>query len=461
MSLHLFIPSINEILALLIKSHASSGGTVLLSRAGKVWNNPSTKSIINAWHPKDVAGKLLQNSFLELCDGGDGGKMAVFMACSLIKSFYRLSVSEDYQEKSVKKSLFSVLDQIEGLPSNEDVLIKVGLQSGLDIEDVKSVAQSISLSGSSSSHISLEKWEGVGCEVIQTDSFLANLKIHSDKEVYLKGAMFVLFQKPLFEVKEIVPVMEFMSSFEGRPLVVIAPMVGGGALKTINLNRNKGVLEAYACDAPRVTWSEGWLEDMASFTGATVYNTSFDSEFKPVFFGSALEVVLNYNEMVVTPYDEHAERTSDRADFLLKEADLSPFPHTQDTLRKRANALNGTLVRLKVGGVTESESRWRRVLIEKALISMSDVNRSGYVKGSIPCLYNIETNNPILERALKSPFNVVCHNLGKAVNDKTVWESPLLYELFPASRLSNLITKAVSVATTIGSVSHIVEKEKR
>lgn len=461
MSLHLFIPSIDEILSLLIKSHASSGGTVLLSRGGRVWNNPSTKSIINAWHPKDVAGRLLQNAFLELCDGGDGGKMAIFMACSMLKSFHRTSLYGNPKDQNVKKNLPNVLKQINAIPSDEESLIKIGVQSGLDIDSVSKVAESISLSGAASSHISLEKWEGVGCEVVQSDSFIAQLKIHYDGEMYLKGAMVAIFSNPVFEVKDVVPIMEFMGSFEGRPLLIIAPMVGGAALKTINLNRNKGIVEAYACDAPRITWSEGWLEDIASFTGATVYNSSHYPEFLPEFFGSALEVLLNYKEIILTPYDEHIDRTSERADFLLREADICPFPHTADTLRKRANALTGTLVRLKVGGVTNSEAQWRRVLVEKALISMSDTNSGGYVKGSIPCLYNMKTDNPILERALKSPFNVVCHNLGKAVNDKTVWESPLLYELFPALRLSNLITKAVSVATTIGSVSHIVEKEKR
>jgi len=461
MSLHLFIPSIDEVLSLLIKSHASSGGTVLLSRGGKVWNNPSTLSILNAWQPKDVAGRLLQNSFLEICAGGDGGKMAVFMACSMLKSFHRTNLYANPDGKNVKKHIPEVLGQINPMPSDEESLIKIGLQSGLDIEAVRSVAESISLSGAASSHISLEKWEGVGCEVAQSDSFTAQLKIHYDGEIYLKGAMVAIFSKPVFEVKDVVPVMEFMSSFEGRALVIIAPMIGGAALKTINLNRNKGVVESYACDAPRVTWCEGWLEDIAAFTGATVYNPAHHPEFLSEFFGSALEVLLNYKEFIITPYDDHINRASERSDFLLREADICPFPHTADALRKRANALTGTMVRLKVGGVTDSEAKWRRVLVEKALISMSDTNSGGYVKGSIPCLYNMKIENPILERALKSPFKVVCHNLGKAINDRGVWDSPLLYELFPASRLSILISKAVSVATTIGSVGHIVEKEKR
>jgi hypothetical protein len=253
--------------------------------------------------------------------------------------------------------------------------------------------------------------------------------------------------------------MEYMGSFKGRPLVVIAPMVGGKALQAIKMNNHKGTLEVYACDAPRVIWGKGWLDDFASFTGATVVDQKYE-KFKPEFYGSAINTVLNYHEMIVDPYDDHVDKTANRSEELLKEAESCPHPHTQDLLRKRANALNGTLVRLRVGGTTEAEARWRRVLAEKCLISMMDAKVNGYVKGAIPTLYNIETGNEYLDRALKAPFKVVCHNLGKAENDSSVWDIKELYEPFPVGRLIELLDKSISIATTLGSVGHIVRSKK-
>jgi len=251
-----------------------------------------------------------------------------------------------------------------------------------------------------------------------------------------------------------------MGGFEGRPLVVVAPMVGGDALKMINLNRNKGVLEAYAVDAPKVTWGKGWLDDLASFTGASVFDPEMESAFQTEFFGSAMGVLLNYQEMFVYPYDDHAEGTALRAETLLREASESAHPHTQDSLRSRANALTGSLVRLKVGGVTEAEGRWNRVLAEKALLSMSDAVRNGYVEGVIPYLARLETGNPILDQALKSPLQVVARNMGLNHTDPFIWDVPEMWEPFPFGRLLQILDKAVSVATMISSIGMIVHKTK-
>lgn len=459
MSLSLFIPSIEEVLSLLIKSHASNGGTVLLSRANKIWNNPSTKSILNAWNPKDIPGRLLQTSLLELCGNGDGNKAIVMFVCSMLKELIRDEErSHPYLTNSIQKELPSLLSQIKPYETSPEDLIDIGLQSGLELEVVKKISEALTLSGASSAHISLEKGDGVGCEVIESDSLVSSLKVHNQKEVYLKGAMFALFSEPVSKIEQVIEPMEMMGSFENRPLVIVAPMVGGQALATINLNRAKGVVECYACDAPRVIWGAGWMEDLASFTGATVFNKNYYSKYQVEFFGSASEVVLNNNEMIVTPYEDHAERTSLRADELLKEAESCPHFHSQDLLKKRANALMGTLIRLKVGGVTESDARFRRVLVEKSLISMSDATRNGCVRGLVPVMYNLETSNPILSKSLRYPFTVICKNLNLPYRE--VLELPVLYEPFPAGRIRELITKAISITITLGSVQCFIGVKK-
>lgn len=457
MSLALFIPTINELSALLVSSHASSGGTVLMSRNNKIWNNLSAKSIINAYTPPTHA-KIIQTSFLEMCKSGDGCKLGAFIVISLLRSFHRVygEVHPKITEE-VKQAGRSI--KLTSYDSSKNILKEIGLQSKLDSESIDQISEAIYLAGSLSSHVSLEKWDGTGCEVVETESFHATLKVHHDKETYLKGPMFALFNKPLFQVEHILDALEYMGSFEGRPLVIVAPMIGGKSLQTIKMNNHKGTLDVYACDAPRVIWGKGWLDDFAAFTGATVCDPTYE-KFKVEFYGSAMETVLNYNEMIVDPYDDHVDTTANRVDELLREAESCPFPHTQDQLRKRANALNGTLVRLRVGGATEAEARWRRGLAEKALISMMDAKANGYVKGAIPTLYNLETGNPYLDRALKAPFKVVCHNLGKAENDSSVWDVEELYEPFPIGRMIELLDKSISIATTLGSVGHVVRSKQ-
>ena len=233
MSLSLFIPTINELSSLLVKSHASNGGSVLMSRNNKIWNNLSAKSIINAYRPP-IHSRIIQTSFLELCHSGDGCKWGVFLATSLLRSFHR-AYGEVHPNITgeVKRNVDKAIDQITSLESNKEILRQIGLQSEIDEETVDKVSDAIYLAGSLSSHVSLEKWEGTGCEVIETESFHASLKVHHDKEAYLKGTMFALCSRPVFEVEHIIETLENMGSFEGRPLVIIAPMIGGKALQTI------------------------------------------------------------------------------------------------------------------------------------------------------------------------------------------------------------------------------------
>jgi chaperonin GroEL len=457
--LHSLIPSINELLRLLEVSHASKGGTVLLQRSNSVWNNPSSQSILNAWGTKH---RIIQTSFLEIASGGDGGKLGCFIAGSLIRQMAKLvdPPAHPVTTQRVSQAWSALSPALRSKESSEEVVLQIGARSELDPSAVKEVASAIYLAGSMSSHVALEKYTGVGCEVDVSEALHSRVKVHLDKEENLKGAMFALFSRPVFHVKHILGALEQMGGFEGRPLVLIAPMIGGEALKTINLNRHKGVLEAYAVDAPRVTWGRGWLDDLASFTGATVFDPEIESDFQTMCFGSALEVLLNYQEMFVYPYEDHAETTAERAESLLREAEETPYPHSQDLLRSRANALTGSLVRLKVGGNTEAEARWNRVLAEKALLSMSDAVRNGYVEGAIPLLASIETGDPLLNEAFKYPLKVVAKNLGMNHTDPRLLDIEELYDPFPFGRLLQVLDRAVSVATTIASVGKVVYQKR-
>ena len=231
-------------------------------------------------------------------------------------------------------------------------------------------------------------------------------------------------------------------------------------LATLKRNREEGVVEAYAIEAPLVTWGKGWLEDVGAFTGATLFDPYLYSEFKLEFFGSAREITLKQGEMIIEPYDDHAEVTGRRIEQLLYEANNSPHSHTQDLWRKRASMLGGTLIRVKVGGVTEAEARLKRSKTEKALLNMNLMLKNGYVDGAIPILANIQGIHPIVDRALISPLRVVGMNKNTVNLDSVLSSYNCLYEPFPTERLLNLVRSSFSVATTLCSVAKIIRSKK-
>lgn len=458
MSFHTLIPAIKQVEQILLSAHKAKGTTVLMQRGGSIWNNPSAKSILNAWHyPNPTIQNIVQYNLLEVCGNGDGAKTACLLSTGLLKSFARMYESpHPTYTNQVDRAVLEAIKDIKPLPSSESVLVEIGMESSLDRESVEKVAEALNLSGGLATHITLEKGIGVGCEVIESEALHSSVRIHTDKEAYLKGPMFALSSQPLKDLNQVVPIMELMGGFEGRPLVLVAPFISGQALKTIQLNRHKGVLDCHAVEAPRVIWGMGWMEDFAAFTGGHVHQPNLDGEFKAEFFGSAFECVLNFTEMITYPYDDHAEKTAERAELLLREAQESPHTHTQDLWRQRANALTGSLIRLKVGGHTEAEGRVRRVQTEKALLSMSDALKNGYVEGALPTLYKIETSSPTLNEALKEPLRVVARNAD--LTEDQLLSRDELYQPFPAGRLASILRKSISVATSLASVEVIISR---
>ena len=356
------------------------------------------------------------------------------------------------------KDLPFVLEQIRNLsfPSTTDALLQVGEDN--DEELNRKVCEAVELSGGG--HISLEKYDGTEVVCEHTESYMTDV-IYSDHTTdrVLKGSMVAIFNDRLTYFSEVQECMELSAgTFAGRPLLIVTPMASKEVKGGVIQNDKGGVVECVVIEVPRVTWASGWLEDLASYTGATLFDSKLFSEFDSSMFGSAKEITLQTDKMVIDPYEDHIDRTADRADFLLSEARSIPHPHTQDLWRKRASALVGSLVRVKVGGVTDSEARVRRNNAEKVILSMSDLYLNGYVEGAIPTLADLKCESYAMERALKSPFRVLCHNLNTYTEDPSVLS--VAKHPFPTGRLCTLIEKSVSIAETLSIVEMILPPTK-
>ena len=454
MSFHIFIPDIKELTTLLSLSHASSGRSVLIQRNNTVWANLSAKTTLNQWTPRN---RVVQTSYMEVVGQGDGGKLGAFITSSLIFELARQQEHRFPQVLEEIKSLLPVVTQeiiSRSHPSSTKDLILLSE----DLPFGEELASACIMSGGES-HISLENYEGTGCEVLQTESLRVELPTpYIEEQISLKGSMVTLFSQRIHKFEQIKDCLEQMGSFPNRPLLIVAPMIQGEALATLKRNREEGYVECYAVETPHVTWGRGWLDDFASFTGATVIQPFLHKKFEVEHYGSAKEITIRPNEMIVEPYEDHAEITAERIDILLKEASESPHTHTQDLWRKRASELAGSLVRVKIGGTTEAEARLNRNKSEKIIVSMGDMLKNGHVMGSIPILNDIRTGHDILDKALSAPLRVVARN--KEVLAERALEIEELYLPFPVGRLVEIIEKSISIATTLCSVGAIVYSRK-
>lgn len=436
-----YIDDLKEISYLLLSSYAN-GKNVVLSRNKELFINPSAKSTLLAWEKN----KYVRGFLYEICGEGDGCKTAIFVLYSLLSSLHKLPKPKpiSFGELDVQVSNATREDLVKISPDLPDVLYDALLTNGTDI------------------HISVEVGERVDLEVIHSEGFIAKCPTPRwEKEVSLKGPMVAMISRPIHKVEEITPILENL--IEGRPIVIIAPYYSQQVLDMITLNRNKGVIEAYAIETPKVTWSYEWLKDLESFVGGEV-QVEHHSEFKIEWYGSAYEVKIKLDEVIFEQYEDKVELTSKRIDRLNYEADhlTSDLYFMREQLKQRVSALSGSLIRVKVGGVTEVEARNRRTVIEKEIQTLVSAVKGGVIReGFVLALYKLGSfaRDPIVNKAFQAPLSYVMTNV--RVENMRDLDFKKLCIPFPVIRFRELMSKVESIANVWSSIGSKVNKSKK
>ena len=272
--------------------------------------------------------------------------------------------------------------------------------------------------------------------------------------------MVAMVSRPINKIEEITPILENL--IEGRPLVIVAPYYSKQVLDVITLNRNKGVIEAYPIETPKVNWSNEWLKDLESFVGGEV-QVEHHKEFKVEWYGSAYEVKIKNNEVIFEQYDDKVELTSKRIDRLNYEADhlTSDLYFMRELLKQRVSALSGSLIRVKVGGITEVEARNRRTKTEKMIQTLVSAVRGGVIKEGLVLYCNelsSQYTDDVLSKSLRVPLKAIMDSVRVSSVDDIDMDK--LRVPFPYLRFRELMGKVESIVNIWSSIGLDITKSK-
>ncbi|MDD2472968.1 MULTISPECIES: chaperonin GroEL [unclassified Methanoculleus] len=238
----------------------------------------------------------------------------------------------------------------------------------------------------------------------------------------------LLTDRKISSLKQMVPILETAAG-EGRPLLIVAEDVDGEAQAALILNIIRGSLKACAVKAPGFgDERKAILEDIAVLTGATVVSEDRGMKLENVtrqVFGTAHTVKVDGEKTLIVGGKGDRKALEDRMRLIESQINITDSELKKDDLRKRLGNLGGGVAVIKVGAVTETELKEKKMRIDDALNATKAAVEEGVVAGggvtlfrSIGALDKLQFEDDrkigvsIVRRSLEEPVRQIAKNAG-------------------------------------------------
>jgi chaperonin GroEL len=248
-------------------------------------------------------------------------------------------------------------------------------------------------------------------------------------ETELEDPYILIVNSKISNNNEFLPVVEKVLQ-AGKPLMVIAEDVEGGALQTLVVNKIRGTFKSVAVKAPGFgDRRKAQLADIAVLTGGQVITEEVGLKLENTeldMLGRARKVVVTKDDTTIVDGQGDAEAISGRVNEIRNEIERTDSDYDREKLQERLARLAGGVAVIKAGAATEVELKERKHRIEDAVRNAKAAVEEGIVAGGGVAL--LQAGGPafekldlegdeaigarIVRRAIEEPLKQIAENAG-------------------------------------------------
>ncbi len=375
---------------------------------------------------------------------GDGTTTATLLAQSIIhrgidaveKGANPVFVRQGI-EKAGKEVASKLLEESRPVDTNEDIESVATISSG-DAEIGHLIAEAMEKVGKNGV-ITVDDSKGIEDELSVTqgmefDKGYISPYMVTDREkmiAELDDAYVLVTDQKISNVQDLVPLLQANIDAGNKPILIIADDLDADVTSTIVVNKLRGTFNVVAVKAPEFGDAQkAALQDIVIMTGAKFISKDLSMEIKNVTMedlGKVKKATIKKDKTTLVGGEGSKKEINDRISELAHQHEVATSDYDKKALAKRIAKLSDGVAVLKVGALTESELKDKKLRIEDALNATKAAVSEGIVCGGGAALTEVykelkpvlKDSNPDIQKGINAvmeslydPLRQIASNAG-------------------------------------------------